>query len=44
MILGLIPARLKSKRLEKKSLIKIDGLPMIVHTFKRAMLSKKLTR
>ena len=44
MILGLIPARLKSKRLEKKSLIKIDGLPMIVHTFKRAMLSKKIDK
>ncbi|MBD1172642.1 3-deoxy-manno-octulosonate cytidylyltransferase [Pelagibacterales bacterium SAG-MED05] len=44
MILGLIPARLHSKRLEKKSLIKIDGIPMIVHTFKRVMLSKKIDK
>jgi len=44
MILGLIPSRLNSMRLKNKPLIKIDGLPMIVHTFKRAMLSKKLTK
>ncbi len=44
MILGLIPARLYSKRLSKKALRVIDGLPMIVHTFKRAMLSKKLDK
>ncbi len=44
MILGLIPSRLNSKRLKKKPLLNIDGLPIIVHTFKRAMLSKKLDR
>ena len=44
MILGLIPSRLNSKRLKHKPLLKIDGLPIIVHTFKRAMLSKKLDR
>ena len=44
MILGLIPSRLKSKRLANKALIKIDGLPMIVHVFKRAMLSKKIDK
>ena len=44
MIIGLIPSRLNSKRLKDKSLIKIDGLPMIVHTFKRAMLAKKLDK
>lgn len=42
MILGLIPSRLNSKRLKEKPLLKIDGLPIIVHTFKRAQLSKKL--
>ena len=44
MILGLIPSRLNSKRLKHKPLLSIDGLPIIVHTFKRAMLSKKLDR
>ena len=42
MILGLIPSRLNSKRLKEKPLLEIDGLPIIVHTFKRAQLSKKL--
>ena len=42
MILGLIPSRLNSKRLKEKPLIEIDGLPIIVHSFKRAMLAKKL--
>lgn len=42
MILGLIPSRLNSTRLKNKPLLVIDGLPIIVHTFKRAMLSKKL--
>lgn len=44
MILGLIPSRLKSRRLKEKPLIDIDGLPMIVHTFKRTKLSKKLDK
>ena len=44
MILGLIPARLNSSRLKEKALIKIDGLPMIVHTFKRAQMSKFLDK
>ena len=42
MILGLIPSRLNSKRLKEKPLLEIDGLPIIVHSFKRAKLSKKL--
>jgi 3-deoxy-manno-octulosonate cytidylyltransferase (CMP-KDO synthetase) len=42
MIVGLIPSRLNSKRLFQKPLIKIDGLPIIVHTMRRAMLSKFL--
>ena len=44
MILGLIPSRLNSKRLKNKPLLEIDGLPIIVHTFKRALLSKKIDR
>ena len=42
MIIGFIPSRLKSTRLHEKPLIEIDGLPLIVHTMKRAMMSKKL--
>ena len=42
MIIGLIPSRLNSTRLQRKPLLEIDGLPIIVHTFKRAKLSKKL--
>lgn len=41
-IVGLIPCRLNSSRLERKALLPIDGIPLIVHTFKRAMLSKSL--
>tara|TARA_B100001057_G_scaffold497905_1_gene603356 strand:+ start:993 stop:1727 length:735 start_codon:yes stop_codon:yes gene_type:complete len=44
MILGLIPSRLNSSRLKEKPLLKIDGLPIIIHTLKRAMLSKKLDK
>ena len=44
MILGLIPSRLHSTRLKKKPLLEIDGLPIIVHTLKRSMLSKKLDK
>ena len=43
-ITGLIPSRLGSTRLLKKALLKIDGLPMVIHTAKRAQLSKKLTK
>lgn len=41
-ILGLIPARLASKRLPNKPLLKIDGIPLVIHTMKRAMLCKQL--
>ncbi len=43
-VIGLIPCRLNSSRLAKKALLNIDGLPLIVHTFKRAALSKKLDK
>ena len=42
MIFGLIPSRLASKRLNKKALIKIDGMPIIAHTFKRAKMARLL--
>jgi len=42
MIIGLIPSRLNSKRLKEKPLLKIDNLPIIVHAYKRALMSKKL--
>ena len=42
MILGLIPSRLNSKRLKEKPLLKIDNLPIVVHAYQRARMSKKL--
>ena len=39
---GVIPARMESQRLPGKALVDICGLPMIIHTCKRAMLSKVL--
>lgn len=41
-IVGVIPSRLKSTRLPNKALVDIEGLPMIVHVFKRAQLSSVL--
>lgn len=41
-ILGLIPVRLGSTRLPAKALLPINNLPLIVHVYKRAKLSKKL--
>jgi 3-deoxy-manno-octulosonate cytidylyltransferase (CMP-KDO synthetase) len=43
-VIGLIPVRLNSTRLPSKALLPIDGIPMIVHTMKRAMLAKKLKK
>ena len=40
--IGLIPVRLKSKRLYQKSLLMIGGLPLFVHVYKRAKMSKFL--
>ncbi len=39
---GLIPVRLNSSRLFRKALLEIDGIPMVIHTYKRALISKKL--
>ncbi len=41
-IVGIIPVRLDSKRLPKKAIADISGLPMFIHTYKRAELSKTL--
>ena len=41
-ILGLIPTRLGSLRLPAKSLLQIGNFPLVIHVYKRAMLSKKL--
>tara|TARA_B100001027_G_scaffold211346_1_gene179437 strand:+ start:381 stop:1133 length:753 start_codon:yes stop_codon:yes gene_type:complete len=41
-IVGLIPTRLNSTRLPQKSLMLINSIPLVVHTYKRALLSKKL--
>lgn len=41
-VVGMIPARLESSRLPGKALIDIEGLPMVIHTCKRAQLAKSL--
>ena len=38
-VVGLIPCRLESTRLNRKVLLEIEGLPMIIHVYKRATLS-----
>ena len=40
--LVVLPARYQSKRLPGKALLELDGLPLIIHTAKRAQLSKLL--
>ena len=39
---GLVPSRLGSTRLPAKALLIIDGLPLVIHTMKRAQLAKSL--
>ena len=41
-IVGLISVRLNSTRLCGKALLMLDNLPLVVHTYKRAMMSKYL--
>ena len=41
-ILVLIPTRLNSQRLPAKALLPINKLPLIVHVYRRAKLSKKV--
>lgn len=40
--IGLIPTRLNSERLPQKALMEIEKIPLIIHTYKRAKLSKSL--
>ena len=41
-VIGMVPARLKSSRLPEKALVDILGMPMVIHTCKRAQMAKKL--
>ena len=41
-VIGMVPARLQSSRLPEKALVDILGIPMVIHTCKRAQLAKKL--
>ena len=42
-IIGLIPTRLNSQRLPQKALLEIQGIPLIIHTYRRSLMSKRLT-
>ena len=42
-VLGLIPTRLNSTRLPQKALLPINKIPLVIHTYKRAKLSKKIS-
>ena len=44
MVVGVIPARIGSKRFPKKILADINGKPMIAHVAERAMQSKLLEK
>ena len=41
-IIGFIPIKLNSKRLSKKALLNLKGLPLFVHVYRRAKFSKML--
>jgi len=41
-VVGMVPARLQSSRLPEKALIDLGGMPMVIHTCKRAQLAKSL--
>ncbi len=43
-IIGLIPSRLKSRRLPFKALLPINNIPLVIHTYKRAKMSKLLDK
>ena len=43
-VLGLIPSRIGSKRLPAKALLPISGIPLVIHTYKRSILSKTLNK
>ena len=39
-VIALIPTRLNSQRLPAKALLPINNLPLIIHVYRRALLSK----
>ena len=41
-VLALIPTRLNSRRLPAKALLPINKLPLIIHVYRRTILSKKI--
>jgi 3-deoxy-manno-octulosonate cytidylyltransferase (CMP-KDO synthetase) len=41
-IIGVIPSRLESNRLNRKPLMLVDGLPLILHVYRRAKLAEIL--
>ena len=43
-VVALIPTRLNSLRLPAKALLPINKYPLIIHVYKRAMLSKKIDK
>lgn len=43
-VVGMVPARLESSRLPKKALLDIMGMPMVIHTCKRAQMATKLDK
>ena len=44
MNIGIIPARLNSKRFPKKILKPLNGKPMVVNTVERSLMAKNLDR
>jgi 3-deoxy-manno-octulosonate cytidylyltransferase (CMP-KDO synthetase) len=40
--IGLIPTRLNSTRLPQKALLPMNGLPLVIHTYRRCKLAKEL--
>ena len=44
MNIGIIPARLDSKRFPKKILKPLNGKPMIVHTVERSLKAERLDK
>jgi 3-deoxy-manno-octulosonate cytidylyltransferase (CMP-KDO synthetase) len=41
-VIALIPARLNSKRLNKKALLPLKNIPLIIHVYKRVLKAKKI--
>ena len=44
MNIGVVPARLASKRLPKKILADLDGKPMVAHTMEQVLKAQKLDK